>query len=72
MQVQSGIVDKLLTEFERKVLETRKAGLTFVNKFLKKVVYKKIRAQFWNPFSGYIVRKSYQGAHSLEVEGGGN
>ena len=31
--VQSGIVDKLLTEFERKVLETRKAGLTFVDKF---------------------------------------
>lgn len=32
-----GIVDKLLTEFERKVLDSKKAGLAFVNKFLKKV-----------------------------------
>ena len=32
-----GIVDKLLTEFERKVLSTEKEGKKFMDKFLKKV-----------------------------------
>ena len=32
-----GIVDKLLTEFERGVFPTKEAGLDFMNNFLKKV-----------------------------------
>ena len=48
----SGVVDKLLSAFEKSVFSNEEAGLNFMNRFLK--------------MAG-IVRKSYQGAHSLEV-----
>ena len=33
----SGITDKLMKEFENKVLDTKKAGRAFMDKYLKKV-----------------------------------
>ena len=45
-------MDKLLKEFENCVFPTKKAGRSFMDNYLKKVA---------------IERKSYQGAHSLEV-----
>ena len=46
-----GLVDKLLTEFENKVFPSKAAERSFMDNYLKDV---------------NIVRKSYQGAHSLE------
>ena len=48
----SGIVDKIMKEFENRVFPTKKAGRKFMDNYLKEVA---------------IVRKSYQGSQSLEV-----
>ena len=46
-----GIVDKLISGFENKVFETPEKGREWMDRYLKEVA---------------IVRKSYQGCHSLE------
>ena len=75
-----GVVDKLLTGLENTVFESKDQGLTFMNDYLKEVNFILILIVVGNYivllcFSEFIlfilqagiVRKAYQGCHSLEV-----
>ena len=67
--IVAGVVDKLILEFERRVFDTPELGRKWMDDFLKKVVFLQFLhlqdcLHFPNKVS--IVRKSYQGAHSLE------
>ena len=58
-----------MTEFERRVLTSKKAGRSFMDKYLKQVCSILLFViMIVLPLQVAIVRKSYQGAHSLEVD----
>ena len=60
-----------MTEFERRVLTSKKAGRSFMDKYLKQVcsiLLFVIMIVLPSYLQVAIVRKSYQGAHSLEVD----
>ena len=60
-----------MTEFERRVLTSKKAGRVFMDKYLKQVcsiLLFVIMIVLPSYLQVAIVRKSYQGAHSLEVD----
>ena len=60
-----------MTEFERRVLTSKKAGREFIDKYLKQVfsiLLFVIMIVLPSYLQVAIVRKSYQGAHSLEVD----
>ena len=60
-----------MTEFERRVLTSKKAGRVFMDKYLKQVcsiLLFVIMIVLPSYLQVAIVKKSYQGAHSLEVD----
>ena len=66
-----GIVDKLLKGMEDNVFPTKEEGRLYMDKFLKDVglfstIFQKLILFFYN-IQHCILRKSYQGCHSLEV-----
>ena len=61
----SGVVDKLLQSLEDSLYPDSEKGLQTADTFLKKV-FNQISQFFTCFFQECILRKSYQGCHSLE------